>query len=485
MKQLATNDENANAWTGITDRFVRDGIAAGYSPETMRSRLSRIRPFVDTAGLTSMRITAAAAQGWIDRVDTSTASPRAKKDTRVAIRAFARWAHESGLTATAIAPLSSTRVYSDDQRWQDAIELWVRSMRGNKLAAGTVELREKHLKRFAAESKLTPWELTHEDIRGWLDNLERSTSRGTAATHRTSIRAFYLWAFQNGRAFVNPAAEPSRRAVRLDVPDAWAPELATYRQYLRAIGRTERTVADRVDHMRRFARENASLLPFETTLDDLIDWLGTKRWSKESRRKYCSSLRSFYRWAVDTERVLRSPADRLPAVRAGLPKPRPASEKEYSAALASAAPRERLALQLAAELGLRRAEVVSIHSRDITGNHDVWSLTVHGKGNKERTLPLPFALATALRSRPTGYLFPGQFDGHMSPRWMGKLISQLLPEGVTMHALRHRFATRAYSVDRDVFSVQQLLGHSSPATTQRYVLVSDDSLRRLVNAVSA
>jgi len=51
-----------------------------------------------------------------------------------------------------------------------------------------------------------------------------------------------------------------------------------------------------------------------------------------------------------------------------------------------------------------------------------------------------------------------------------------------MHALRHAFATRTYNVNRDVFAVQQLLGHSSAATTQRYVQVSDDSLRALVEA---
>jgi site-specific recombinase XerD len=54
-----------------------------------------------------------------------------------------------------------------------------------------------------------------------------------------------------------------------------------------------------------------------------------------------------------------------------------------------------------------------------------------------------------------------------------------------MHALRHRFATKAYNIDRDVFTVQQLLGHASPETTQRYVQVSDINMRRLVEAVQA
>lgn len=53
-----------------------------------------------------------------------------------------------------------------------------------------------------------------------------------------------------------------------------------------------------------------------------------------------------------------------------------------------------------------------------------------------------------------------------------------------MHALRHAFATRVYNVNRDVFALQQLLGHASAGTTQRYVKVSDDRMRELVEAVA-
>lgn len=58
------------------------------------------------------------------------------------------------------------------------------------------------------------------------------------------------------------------------------------------------------------------------------------------------------------------------------------------------------------------------------------------------------------------------------------------PSGVTMHALRHVFATRTYNVNRDVLAVQRLLGHASAANTQRYVQVSDESMRALVEAVA-
>nr|WP_232848073.1 tyrosine-type recombinase/integrase [Occultella kanbiaonis] len=60
-----------------------------------------------------------------------------------------------------------------------------------------------------------------------------------------------------------------------------------------------------------------------------------------------------------------------------------------------------------------------------------------------------------------------------------------MPDGVSTHTLRHRFATRAHAVERDLLSVQQLLGHASPSTTQRYVLVQPDALRRTVLAIAS
>lgn len=73
---------------------------------------------------------------------------------------------------------------------------------------------------------------------------------------------------------------------------------------------------------------------------------------------------------------------------------------------------------------------------------------------------------------------------HQPPVRRQCLLTRALPDGVTGHALRHRFATKAYAVNRDLFAVQQLLGHASPNTTQAYVKVPEESLRQLVNAVA-
>jgi integrase len=109
---------------------------------------------------------------------------------------------------------------------------------------------------------------------------------------------------------------------------------------------------------------------------------------------------------------------------------------------------------------------------------------VHGKGSKVRLIPLPASVAADLRLLPDGFAFPGGDCGHLSARWVGRIIRELLGEGYTMHGLRHRFATMAYQTDRDVFTLQAMLGHASPETTRRYVQVPSDAMRRMVETVS-
>ncbi|RQP09081.1 MAG: integrase [Microbacteriaceae bacterium] len=221
------------------------------------------------------------------------------------------------------------------------------------------------------------------------------------------------------------------------------------------------------------------------TLDDLVEWLAEKNWSPETRRAHRSAVRTFYAWAKETGRVRKNPAAKLPVVRARRPAARPAAEYDITMAYAKADRRQRLAIRLAADLGLRCAEAAVVHTRDLVERDGRFSLIVHGKGQKMRVLPLTDSLAGALRAAPEGYLFPGKVNGHISPHHLGKLVSSVLPAGVTMHMLRHRFATLAYNVDRDVFTVQQLLGHASPTTTQGYVQIHEDHMRRLVEAVAS
>lgn len=179
-----------------------------------------------------------------------------------------------------------------------------------------------------------------------------------------------------------------------------------------------------------------------------------------------------------------SPAQRLAPVKPSEPRPRPIPERLYRNAIDRADRRTRLILRLAGEMGLRRAEIAQVHARDLIEDLDGWTLVVHGKGDKDRDVPLPPHLAAEIRwTCKAGWMLPGDYFGHLSPRWVGKLATRLLPDQWTIHTLRHRFSTISYRLDRDLMTLRDTLGHSSVATTQRYIKVADAAKRQLVTSV--
>lgn len=255
--------------------------------------------------------------------------------------------------------------------------------------------------------------------------------------------------------------------------------------WLRALGRASSTIATRVEHIRWLARDTKVDDPWALTTGDLVAWLGSHEWARETRRGVRASLRGFWRWGLVDGRATDDPTTELPAPRPSVPAPHPTPERVYETALLHAPPAARLMLRLAAEAGLRRAEVAQVHARDVHETNGGWSLTVHGKGNKEREVPIPPGLAWDIRTKcQGGFAFPGADQGHLSPLWVGKRISRLLPDGLSMHGLRHRFGSVAYALSSDLLGVQQLLGHASPTTTQVYVLIPDERLRTIVDAVA-
>ena len=214
--------------------------------------------------------------------------------------------------------------------------------------------------------------------------------------------------------------------------------------------------------------------PATLTTDDLERWLAEHRhWKPNTHAKAVASVRYFYRWLYDTGRRGDNPAAALRPARCPTPVPDPCPESVYAAALASAHGQDWWRLRLAAETGMRRAELAACHSDDVRRLVTGPTLRVDGKGGRVRWIPLPEDLAAWL-SMQRGYAFPVG-DGHMAPCSVGCWFRRHL--GVHVHMLRHRYATLAYHRTRDINAVRQLLGHSSAATTQIYIAVADEDLR--------
>lgn len=278
------------------------------------------------------------------------------------------------------------------------------------------------------------------------------------------------------------------------VPTSWQLPIADYLAEQAAAGRPRQTIDLRWSHLTRTARA-MRCAPAEVTTGSLIRWFKTEQqWSLETRRSVRTTLRSFFAWALEHGITQDNPALGLPRMKPVRAVARPAPDYAWKLALAGSGPRVRLMVRLAGEAGLRRAEIAQVHTRDLIEGPCGAELLVHGKGNKQRIVPLSDELAALIRAGAgghtpnlpsKGFLFPGREDGHLSPRYVGKLIGAVLPDHWSTHTLRHRFATRAYRGTRNIRAVQQLLGHENVHTTERYTAVDDHEMRAAMMAAAS
>jgi integrase/recombinase XerC len=150
--------------------------------------------------------------------------------------------------------------------------------------------------------------------------------------------------------------------------------------------------------------------------------------------------------------------------------------------------RDAAVLSLLYGAGLRISEALGLKRKDFAEGSD--AITVTGKGNKTRMVPLlpqvaklitdyvalcPFDLA------PEAPLFAGARGGPLSPRIIQLTMARLrgalgLPDSATPHALRHSFATHLLARGGDLRAIQELLGHASLSTTQIYTAVDAERL---------
>ena len=183
----------------------------------------------------------------------------------------------------------------------------------------------------------------------------------------------------------------------------------------------------------------------------------------------------------------------MPRVKKPHAHPRPCPDRYIAAAMEMATPSERLMIRLGAECGLRRGEIARVHSDDVVADSAGRSLIVRGKGDKQRVMPFGAPADKALRDwlehgRPVlcgdmsdDAFFLGSQGGRIGQRMVRKVVHDRAREAgvpdISPHALRHSAATHMLDGGADLREVQEMLGHSSLKTTQRYTHVSIEQLK--------
>ena len=309
------------------------------------------------------------------------------------------------------------------------------------------------------------------------------------------------------------------------------PLLENYVSYMiAALGRSENTVREyKYDLIlfARFLKIDRGLVPADTpleeidisdidvkilnkvTTDDLLAfviWLSrSRKQSNAARARHIASLRSFFKYLHSKRRVIdTNPAYDLESPKIGKRNPKYLTLEQSQELLKVAyeSPKESnerdyCMLTLFLNCGMRLSELRGINIDDIHGT----TLTVIGKGNKERTIYLNDACLEAindwmnkratLKIKPQAEkaMFVSKRGTRISADMIQITIKRLLGEAgidtnvYSVHKLRHTAATLMYKYGKvDIRNLQMILGHQSVSTTQIYTHVDDEALQRAIES---
>ena len=289
-------------------------------------------------------------------------------------------------------------------------------------------------------------------------------------------------------------------AGRQDRPDnrlAWLAWLESERRY--GANTLSAYESDLGDYLEFAGGAAAGTLPDRRQFRGWLADMAGRDLARTTIARRVSALRSFYRFCGRTGRI---PVEDLAWLRAPRPPksvPKPVSEDDARALLAAifrrrgddwAKQRDFALLMMLYGSGLRISEALSLTRRVVPLGD--W-LRITGKGGKIREVPVLPAIAEAV----TDYIGVCPFNGGVDAplfvsargnafgaRATQRLVESLrlelsLPAHVTPHALRHAFATHLLGNGADLRAIQELLGHASLSTTQRYTSVDEAHLVRL------
>lgn len=288
---------------------------------------------------------------------------------------------------------------------------------------------------------------------------------------------------------------------------AWVDDFARYLSAER--GRSPLTVAayrgdvtSLLEHAVRRGRDDPRLID----LDDLRSWLARLRssgLSSATLARRASSARVFTAWAHRTGRLGADVGARLSVPRVARPLPSlltPDQAADVMGALAVDAAendplalRDRAVVEMLYATGIRVAELCGLDLDDLDESRR--AVRVLGKGGKERTVPYGAPAQSAVEAwrqngrphlmgpRSGAALFLGARGGRLDARVARRVVHAAVSRepgapDLAPHGLRHSAATHLLEGGADLRSVQELLGHASVATTQRYTHVSIERLRR-------
>jgi integrase/recombinase XerC len=283
-------------------------------------------------------------------------------------------------------------------------------------------------------------------------------------------------------------------------------ELLDFKLHLKRTATSPHTVRaylrDLADFQSYLLSQNLTLgTVTHAVLRGYLGGLATKL-APSSRARKLASIKSLYRFLSREGRIAGNPARNVksPKLPRSLPKFLPVDEAfavvDSPGSRTARDLRDRAILEVLYGGGLRISELCSLSLKD--WDREGRLLRVFGKNSKERLCPIHRKAAAALDaylqrrhelqrvkdSQPSAALFLNHRGGRLSPRSVARHLAEYarrcgLVRTVSPHSLRHSFATHLLAGGADVRTIQELLGHASLSTTQRYTHVSWERLQQI------
>ncbi|WP_411844418.1 tyrosine recombinase XerC [Salinicoccus sp. HZC-1] len=227
-----------------------------------------------------------------------------------------------------------------------------------------------------------------------------------------------------------------------------------------------------------------------------LNHLYENKLKKSTVSRKISALRSFYNYLLDRNIVAANPFSSLPNPKQEKSLPGFLYENEINALFeglnqnSSMYNRDSALLELLYATGIRASELLSLKLSNIDFNHSIIKVT--GKGGKERVIPFGERASHALQNYIEahrdaidlcGSLWINHRNGPLTSRGLRYVLDMMVKKSASdfhihPHKIRHSFATHMLNNGADLRAVQELLGHESLSTTQRYTHVSKEQLRK-------
>lgn len=229
-------------------------------------------------------------------------------------------------------------------------------------------------------------------------------------------------------------------------------------------------------------------------------WLSMRNVSRKSISRKLSSLKTFFTYLEDNNELSHNPAEMVKPPKQDQKLPRIENSEDISKMMEEDFISTKMKLRNSTIIevlygsGMRVSELRNLLLENI--NLESGEIKVKGKGNKERIVLIGEKAVNSIKkyldferntTSNTNYLFLNKFGNPISTRSIQRIVkkySQIagLHEDFHTHTLRHSFATHMLDGGADIKVVQELLGHSSPTTTQIYTHISKEKMKEIYNS---